>query len=1150
MDIPTVFYSNRTEILFQKLKENLFSKCGLFTKRIVVVSNPLMKSWLYWQLAQDPDLQIACGIEIIFLQQAYEKIENLLIKEGAAKKRSCLPSTLNLTFSIESALRRKIQEWPHLSEKDERIWHPFINSLGIFKTNLLSKGTENRLISISQQLAALFQKYAVFAGDMVNSWKEPKGWQEDLWRTLFLQENGFDYLAKEVESFVKRPLETAQNVHIHLFALGTIPPLYYRFLVAVSSAVPTCFYILSPCQRFWSDIKSDRERQSVKRYWEKKGSSSSQLLELEEYLKDTNPLLANFGRIGREMIREIEQREAHIEENYSLPETVLQHEPYHSLIDHEIQWETTKRPLSLLEAVQADMVLLRNPAKDPPISFDYYDESIQVHAATSLLREVQILYNNLLSIIESQQVKGDPLQLQDIIVMAPNIMEYDSAIHAVFGRPDSQLAFQLSDIELIGNSSLIQGFAHLIQIVDSRWDAASIMQLFENPEFQRKQRLKKEDIQQIRDWIVKTEISWGENSDHRNELLKNDYCQKEMEEAFEVGTWDYGFQKLLLGLYLKLDEGDIEHFEQNWAVPERNIRTSQASLLGKWIHIFRSLREDLKPLRAGTQFTLREWANYLTCFTEAYFFIDPLDKKSSLSLQELHSVFEEFKNCYDIDSLFSWNSIKKQLDLSLKKSSLSSSSNRLDLIQFCSLLPMRTISAKVVALLGMNEESIPKLELKNPLNLMVTSKFVDYCPSQTDYDRYLFLEALLSARQYFLLSYSQSTQSEKNSPSLLVNELLDYLDRFYVIEEKKVSSLCSKIHPMFPFDKRYFSEPSFRCKSYDQDAFRAAISYYKNKAISPSTLFSLDKSWVLPNEEQILPSKYLIEATKNPIKLYTNQKLGVYLSNVEKKQIKDHEVFSLSFLDLFLLKKSAFSISYDQIINISEKSGKIPSGVFKEVAHARIKQETEEWKNNLFELGVSVKEVFKIEWSPHCKEPQREKDGSWLLPPLKVKMKNATVVKIVGSLHDLSQKGLVIYGSSGNLLKFWPQALLFYETIQQVDHPFFRSIQKEILHLKAKKRISLDKDMGNLKLWLQQYVEYTYFCLENPSPLLPEWLPTFLNSDWKSFEQLSQKNSSFFQQQNEYLSWLLGNRQHVQMNESLFSQWKQVASKTFPNIPK
>ena len=68
------FFSNDLNFLYENLKSNLFHPSPHpFLRRLIIVYGPAMKSWLTMQMAQDPDLGIATGIEIIYLNEAFEK---------------------------------------------------------------------------------------------------------------------------------------------------------------------------------------------------------------------------------------------------------------------------------------------------------------------------------------------------------------------------------------------------------------------------------------------------------------------------------------------------------------------------------------------------------------------------------------------------------------------------------------------------------------------------------------------------------------------------------------------------------------------------------------------------------------------------------------------------------------------------------------------------------------------------------------------------------------------------------------------------------------------------------------------------------------------------------------------------------------------
>ena len=73
-------------------------------------------------------------------------------------------------------------------------------------------------------------------------------------------------------------------------------------------------------------------------------------------------------------------------------------------------------------------------------------------------------------------------------------------------------------------------------------------------------------------------------------------------------------------------------------------------------------------------------------------------------------------------------------------------------ITFCEARPLRSIPAKVVCLLGLDEKSFPRKEKHLSFDLMAYKPRLGDRSARKD-DRYLFLETLLSARDCFYVSY-------------------------------------------------------------------------------------------------------------------------------------------------------------------------------------------------------------------------------------------------------------------------------------------------------------------------------------------------------------------------------------------------------------
>ena len=389
-----VFFSNRVELLFNRLKNVLFGHSGHpFAKRMVIVPSPAMKSWLMLRMAQDPSLGICAGIEIAYLDETLAKLFHM-----ASSQSVIPPSATELALMIEVQIRKVIAAYATLGIEERSCWDPLMSYLKIsheksFTTDL-SKKSERRIAALSEKLAILFLKYGCFGFKMLQQWEVNEGtsWQQKLWRlvsqSLQLNALSFSLSANEFH-FSSEPYHA--DVSLHLFAMSFVNKQQHQCLMDCSRYFPVNYYLLSPCLAFWSDIRSDREACRLKEHWKKAGVSQEQHIALEEFLRDRNPLLANFGRMGREMASQIEESEGLTFEDYALPESVGCNSSYVDQIDPTLHFLKTRHGLSLLEAVQSDIALLRNPDKTEKISIDPSDDTIQFHEALKTSRNSNTL---------------------------------------------------------------------------------------------------------------------------------------------------------------------------------------------------------------------------------------------------------------------------------------------------------------------------------------------------------------------------------------------------------------------------------------------------------------------------------------------------------------------------------------------------------------------------------------------------------------------------------------------------------------------------------------------------------------------------------------------------------------------------------------
>lgn len=1136
-----IFFSNRLEVLYQQLKAALFTpSANPFMKRLIVVYGPAMKSWLTLKMAQDPDLSVAFGLEFVTLSQAFDKLLSLT-SNGLSKR---VPTLLELQIGIDHLLRETFTHFYRLEDAEQKEWFPLLHYLKVDQTEFfhgrplrLSKKTERRLVALSHQLGKLFQRYGRYAGTMVNDWEQhplTPGWQPRLWNLLFGEFSpfGWTYPAHLLTLPIHPP---SSLTALHFFSISFITSCEFAFLRNLTAYFPVYYYLISPCAMFWSDIRSDREAARLQSFWQKKiGAESPQIEQLEEFLAERNPLLANFGRLGREMALQIEKSEAQTHACYVMSAETLNANPEYSE-ESDFQFETTHPSFSLLQAIQEDLLLMRIPIEaDEPCSIDDPIGSIQLHIAPNYQREIEILSNQLI-----QLITADPtLSPTDILVMAPNIDAYVPYIQNIFNLKNSPLDCQILDIGPRWQTEPAQGLHLLITLAESRWEATHLIALFNHLPFLRKHQLPSEDADIIKEWIDQANIRWGDDTLHRDELMLERHCSGGMADDSAIGTWEHGLNRLLQSL-TQIESNFMA--EQNFV----GIEFTKAELLGKWIGLLHSLRDDLRPLSDKTLMSMNDWIHYIQCLIENYFQPQHHNPESEEAYLHFSSLLDSLKAsaAKAENSLFSFVSVKAYL-MDMEEQGLIYRENHLQAIRFCSLIPLRSIPAKVIALIGMDEHNFPRQEEQSALNLMNKRSDTDYCPTSNDFDRYLFLEAIHSAQKHLLLSYSctRENDSKELSPSLIVQELVAYLDQGYKISGKKFSDTFIFRHPFDSFNPCYFTQGALLHNYSNKDFLAAQASAQKQKA-PPYAFITHFPAPVFPVEQTKnaqVNLKQLIAAARNPIKFYLNKVLEIYLQNAEERSIKVDEEFILSPLNQHILMKSSIQHSLKCVVDAVEPKGMLPPGLFKDVALNKLNNNIEELQSALSKHGIDKNTCCQLRFCPACTEPEKGEGALWLFPAPTITMHDGSKTTIIGLVEHAAPEGLFRHkaGTLSDIWEAWPDYLLYCSAAKLRPDLFTPSLIFTQNRTASVKPPSITDPEESLK----KLIQYYQLCLNQISPLVSSWIPFILKKDAQGLQKKMRNlfDDSFGQFHDPYLKWCF-NPSRLPDADSLIEDWHPYA---------
>ena len=609
-------------------------------------------------------------------------------------------------------------------------------------------GDDLRLWQLCGRIAETFDQYLVYRHPLLNDWEEGRRqhlgpheeWQADLWRTLVSGADAPLHRAKLTGLFRAQLARDPQLLRhllperITLFGVSTLPPLHLELLDAIAALIPVHLFFLNPCEGYWLEIRSPREAARLLR------RAADQGLDAEEvYIEAGHPLLASLGRSGRNFLSRLLDLNANDDSAF-----------------------VEAAGAGLLPTLQRDILGRNWPLDWPPrekhvVAPD--DHSLRIHACHGTLREVEVLHDLLLTAFS----EIPDLTPRDVLVMAPDIEIYAPYIDAVFSRAGRErtaaaLPYTIADRGQRSSGELLIAFERLCALPGSRCGAAELLDLLQLAPVARRFGLSAGDGEIVRRWIEEVRIRWGLDADFRaaEGLPANPAC-----------TWQAGLDRLLLGIALP-ERGELF----SGILPAAGGEGSNALLLGALCDFIAALRRWIDLSRSVQ--TPQAWSVALIDLLDT--FCDAGEENDAgLRLRRLCSSLGEEASLGAFSGAVSFAVIRSRLTVGLAERSTHGFLS--GPITFCTLQPMRSVPFRVIALIGMNDGDFPRSSHPTGFDLMPL-KAQPCDPSRRDEDRYLFLEALLSARQRLLITWQgeDPRDGSKSPPSVVVGELLDAIE--------------------------------------------------------------------------------------------------------------------------------------------------------------------------------------------------------------------------------------------------------------------------------------------------------------------------------------------------------------------------------------
>lgn len=863
-----IYRSNRVDILAACLADLCRPPLSSpFLPECIVVQSKGMATWLTMRLADhfgvwaNPDFP-----------RPRQLVQRLLTASlGREAERTA-------DFSRELLTMAVLEQLPRLLARPE-----FAPVAQYFATG----SDDLKWVQLAEKIAHVFDQYAVFRPEMVLGWEAGQDtalspdalWQPILWRAITAQivsPAGLFRVAYQRLQAGELAVPEALPERVFLFGITTLPPVYLSLFAELARQLPVHLLLCSPAEEYWGDVAS---REAVSHILTR---AAPQADRENMHLSVGPPLLAALGGQGRDFQVLLEERLTGVVEDQQL-------------------FVAEPAPRQMLQVLQEDILRLRHrhgraEAEDcRPLPLADADDSIAMHCCHSPLREVEVLQDQLLAMLN----RDECLAPRDIVVMVPDIERYAPFVEAVFDRDPTDeryIPFCVADRAISREAPLVEAFWALLELLQSRMTASGLLDFLAFAPVHERFGMAAEDLEQVERWVVQSGIRWGIDEADR---------ARHGQPAARQNTWRFGFDRLLLGYALPAQEG----FLYQGVLPYDEVEGQDAALIGSLLACCETLFDWAVKVREP-----RTPAGWQRVVVELLADLFAPGKDEEWQRQKITAATAALA----ADSLRIGT--KRTFDLRafarLLRNRIETDSGEHGFLQggvtFCAMLPMRSIPFGVVCLLGMNDGDYPRLQHAVSFDLIAREPQRGDRSRRND-DRYLFLEALLAARRCFYVSFVGRSirDNARLAPSVLVDELLDCLAGSFRLPSETAEAMDDSIahrqrlaarllvaHPLQPFNRAYFDEASPQLFSYATVYHAAAIRQLAGlRADRP---FAAGVTATQQAGAAMVSLDELKRFFKNPARWFCREVLDLLLHDTDEV-IPDREPVSLDALATYQL---------------------------------------------------------------------------------------------------------------------------------------------------------------------------------------------------------------------------------------------------------
>jgi exodeoxyribonuclease V gamma subunit len=661
----------------------------------------------------------------------------------------------------------------------------------------------DRRWSLARRLAGLFASYAVQRPQLVADWSAGRDldgagsaldedllWQSELWRRVAARIDAPTPAQRHQQSLasIAAGADLALPDRLSLFGHTRLPTSELELLRAVARVRDVHLWLPTASTAAWTKLAAVVASGPVRRREDLSGATIA------------HPLLSSLGRDSRELQRSL-----------TLLGTAGDKKSAATAIADPVS-----HPNTLLGWLQAD--LSSDTAPDASVLAQRVlvagDRSVQVHAAHGAARQVEVLREVLVGLLQD-----DPsLQPRDILVMCPDIDAYAPLVQAGFGlagvvpagHPAHRLRVKLADRGLAATNPFLAVAAQIVAFAGGRATLTQVLDLAASAPVRHRFGFGDDDLATVTGWSQQAGVRWG-----LNEHLRSPYQLQQ----FPQNTWRAGLDRLLVGVAMAEGENLVGN-----VLPLDDVASASVDLAGRLAEYVERVETSVTAL--GDASELADWVRILH---DAVMSLGSAASKDSWQVaqftRELATVAAAGKASQSAESSGT------RLRLADLRAVLEERSGarptranfRTGSLTVCTMVPMRSVPHRVVCLVGLDDGLFPRAKSPDGDDVLARDPLTGERDVRSE-DRQLLLDAVLAATERLVITYTGANglTGQDRPPCVPLGELLDALD---TTTASQVRSQVLVRHPLQPFDERNLTPGGLAGPepfSFDRAALRGA----------------------------------------------------------------------------------------------------------------------------------------------------------------------------------------------------------------------------------------------------------------------------------------------------------------------------------------